>query len=75
MKYRHATTWKTLENNMLTERQSQKTIHYMTQFIRNVQSKQVYRDEHNKGQKRYGLNRNRKYEEEVERVHRRTIEK
>ena len=53
MKYRHATTWKTLENNMLTEKQSQKTIHYMTQFIHNVQSKQVYRDEHNKGQTQY----------------------
>ena len=62
MKYRHATTWKTLETNMLTERrQSQKTIHCMTLFIRDVQSEQVYRDEHNKGQKRYGPHRSRRY--------------
>ena len=30
---------------------------------------------HNKGQKWYGPNRNRRYEEEVARIHRRTIQK
>ena len=33
------------------------------------------KDEHNKGQKRYGPNRNRRYSEEVARIYRRTIQK
>ena len=62
MKYRHAIIWKTLENNMLSERrQSQQTMYYMIMFICNVQSTQVYRVEQNKGQKWYGPNRIRRY--------------
>ena len=51
MKYRHAIIWKTLENNMLSERrQSQQTMYYMIMFICNVQSTQVYRVEQNKAE-------------------------
>ena len=35
----------------------------------------LYKDRHNKGQKLYGPNRSRRYEEEVERIHRKTIQK
>ena len=34
-----------------------------------------YKDGHNKGQKWYGPNRSRRYQEEVARIHRRTIQK
>ena len=34
-----------------------------------------HKDGHNKGQKRYGPNRSRRYYEEVARIHRRTIQK
>ena len=33
------------------------------------------KNEHNKGQKWYGPNRNRRYSEEVARIHRKTIQK
>ena len=41
----HTTTWMTLGNIMLSERnQSQKMMYCMIPFIRNVQSTQVYTD-------------------------------
>jgi len=42
--------------------------------IKRYQGNISCKDEHNKGWKQYGPNRNRRYEE-VERIHRKTIQK
>ena len=43
--------------------------------IRDTQGNISHKNGHNKGQKWYGPNRSRKYQEEVTRIHRRTIQK
>ena len=56
------------ENNRMEQ------IRDLSQKIRDTKGPSC-KDGHNKGQKWYGPNRNRRYEEEVARIHRRAIQK
>ena len=63
------------------ENNTRERLEISRKFLLSLQESGIYQgniscqDGHNKGQKWYGLNRSRRYYEEVARIHRRTIQK